>query len=178
VAIVKSHYPFARVYGLAEALAKSARKYRAEIKQRQKEWEGTCLDWHFALSGLSGDVEEIRRREYTTAGDNRLHLRPLTLTDNPLEGGARAWPTVRRLLQDFQGESWAGRRNKVKALRDALREGPDAVKQFRTQYDATLPAIAAVSEFAVSGWVAWDSRDGGRCGYFDALEAADWFMPL
>jgi hypothetical protein len=169
VAIVKSHYPFARAYALAaDELTRSAKKYR-----RRENIPGSCLDWHFALSGLSGSIEEIRTREYRVA-DGSLTLRPVTLEDNPAQA-ARAWPVVLRGIQAFQQEEWAGRRNKVKALRDALREGSNAVEHFRKAFNnsAALPEIlSGRSDWRATGW------HGNVCGYSDAIELADWFLPL
>ncbi|MDW8366254.1 MAG: hypothetical protein RMK49_10455, partial [Abditibacteriales bacterium] len=59
IAIVKAHYPFARAYALADELCRSAKNYRREICNQYSEWDGSCLDWHFALSGLAGNIQEI-----------------------------------------------------------------------------------------------------------------------
>lgn len=191
IAIVKSHYPFARAYELAEALCSQAKKYRA-----QKGLAGSCLDWHFALSGLAGDIGEIRRREYTTYQrleklktdttspyrGERLTLRPLTLHANPQESH-RSFEVVSKGVAAFQDlalpagqePTWSTRRNKVKALRDALREGPTAVQRFMTMYGLEkLPKIDEQknSDFQSTGW--W----GDDCGYFDAIEMMDWYIPL
>jgi hypothetical protein len=122
---------------------------------------------------LAGDIDEIRRREYTTQ-EGGLTLRPLTLKGNSRER-QRAWDVVRRGIAEFQGENWATRRNKVKALRDALREGPEAVKQFRTKFidSERLPDVEpSMTNWPTEGW------HGGYCGYFDAIEMADSFIPL
>ncbi|MCC6608000.1 MAG: hypothetical protein IT327_32640 [Anaerolineae bacterium] len=190
IAIVKSHYPFARAYGLAEELCGSAKKYRT-----QNNLEASCLDWHFALTGLSGDIGEIRRREYTTYQEpeklkeeatprykgERLTLRPLTLNGNPVETH-RSFAVVYKGVAAFQDlelvedqePQWSNRRNKVKALRDALRDGPVAVRRFINMYNLTkLPPIdESKGDFQSSGW--W----GNYCGYFDAIEMMDWFIPL
>ncbi len=168
IAIVKSHYPFARAYELAAELTESAKKYR-----RDQHTTGSCLDWHFALSGLSGSIEQIRAREYTV-GEGKLALRPVTLRDNPVQPEP-AWPVVRRGIQEFQQEEWAERRNKIKALRDALREGPHAVEHFLAAFnhdDPLPPVLPARTNWQKTGW------QGGFCGYFDAIELADWFIPL
>ena len=173
VSMVKAHYPFARAYRLAEELCKSAKNYRRRIRESAREWDGSCLDWHFALSGLSGDIEEIRQREYRVSADS-LILRPVALQDNPAEPH-RTWRVIEKGITEFQGEGWAGRRNKVKALRDALREGPDAVKHFLTKFNEgkPLPDVEpSLTDWKNAGW------QGGCCGYFDALELADWFVPL
>src|SRR6266849_5706353 len=167
VAIVKSHYPFARAYELTTDLTKSAKSYRSDTIV------GSCLDWHFALSGLSGSIEEIRNREYKV-GERCLTLRPVTLDTNPDEG-EHAWPVVWKGIEAFQKKEWVERRNKIKALRDALREGPAAVEHFITAFNenAPLPSVLPkMKSWPSTGW------QGNYCGYFDAIELADWFIPL
>ncbi len=168
IAIVKSHYPFARAYALAVELTRSAKFYRSK-----EEIAGSCLDWHFALSGLGGSITEIRDREYKVRAGS-LTLRPVTLHANPKEG-QRAWPVVLKGIEAFQGEQWAGRRNKIKALRDTLREGPSAVEHFRIAFNkkAYLPRVLPeMQDWPLKGW------QGPFCGYFDAIELVDWFIPL
>lgn len=173
IAIVKAHYPFARAYALADELCRSAKQYRRQIRGLYPDWDGSCLDWHFALSGLSGSIEEIRQREYRVRS-GWLTLRPVTLEANVKESH-RAWDVIARGIAAFQGEEWAGRRNKAKALRDALREGPDSVRNFRTKFNENKPlpdVEPSLRDWPTTGW------QGGYCGYFDALELADWFIPL
>jgi hypothetical protein len=168
IAIVKSHYPFARAYKLAEDLCSSAKQYR-----RDKGLAGACLDWHFAMSGLFGGVEDIREREYKVRFGS-LVLRPVTLAANPQQI-QRSWEVVRAGVNDFQGEGWAERRNKVKALRDALRGGSVAVKSFLTKFNEAKPLPEVCSSLANLKNEGWQ---GGFCGYFDAVEMIDWFFPL
>ncbi len=166
VAVVKSHYPFSRAYELAEALAASAKGYIGKDRL-------TALDWHFAVSGLVLPLKEVREREYTVHDDSLL-MRPVRL--NPPNGDWRSWETFTRIMAAFQdGDgSWAGRRNKVKALREALRGGREAVQHFLAAYPdlKRLPEISSLPMMAGQGW------QGGRCGYFDAVEALDFFVPL
>ena len=191
IAIVKTHYPFARAYELAEELCSQAKRYRV-----QKGLEGSCLDWHFAFTGLAGDIGEIRHREYTTYQypeklkanttpsykGERLTLRPLTLSAN-LQESHRSFNVVYKGVAAFQDldllpeqePKWSTRRNKVKALRDALREGPPAVRRFVSMYGLEkLPEIDGQknNDFQSTGW--W----GDYCGYFDAIEMMDWYIPL
>lgn len=167
ITIVKSHYPFAQAYSLAEELCKSAKKYR-----HQKELDCSCLDWHFAVGGFCGGIATIREREYEVE-QGSLTLRPVTLGDNAKEA-ERAWPVVQNGVAAFRKPDWIGRRNKIKALREALREGGDIVEQFKIKYGIELlPCI----ETAMSGWPerGWH---GIYCGYFDAIELLDWHIPL
>lgn len=176
VAIVKSHYPFAQAYKLAEKLCREAKNFR-----RKKNLEGSCLDWHFALSGLSGDIKTIRQREYTVP-QGSLTLRPVSL-DKVAGHSQCSWPVIQAGVNIFQDMNlkpdekphWSTRRNKVKALRDVLREGPEAVCQFRVKFNEgkQLPDVeSSMTNWPDEGW------QGGLCGYFDALELLDWFIPL
>jgi hypothetical protein len=168
IAIIKNHYPFARAYALAADLVNKAKSYRTKYSI-----DRSCLDWHFALSGLSSSVEEIRNREYEV-GAGSLTLRPVTLDINSWQA-QHAWPVIRQGIEAFQQEQWVGRRNKIKALRDALREGPSAVEHFIVAFNNGDPLPSVLPEmfnWPLSGW------QSGSCGYFDAIELADWFVPL
>ncbi len=170
VAVVKSHYPFSRAYDLAEALCASAKGY---INDARVEGRLTALDWHFAVSGLVLPLKEVRQREYTVPAGSLL-LRPLRL--DPPDGDWRSWGTFTVMLAEFQreGGDWAGRRNKIKALRDALRQGREATQHFLALQGLTLPPISDQLQYMTTdGW-----HSSGRCGYWDAVEALDFYVPL
>lgn len=176
IAIVKSHYPFARAYELAEELGKSAKKYRICLKDKHQYADG-CLDWHFAMSGLMGDLETIREQHYQTR-EGSLTVRPVTIEANPYKA-YRSWEFVYDGLAQFQDldthpdddPNWSTRRNKVKALRDVLREGGKETKQFVKSYNIDrLPHFANSKPFEETGW------HEDYCGYYDAIELADWYM--
>ncbi len=173
IAIVKSRYPFARAYQLSEELCDQAKKFRRNTFKNG----GGALDWHFTSGGLYDELEAMREREYQVSAGS-LTLRPVSL-GNPVspenERNARSWDEIERLTLAFQ-QDWADRRNKAKALRDALRNGPEAVKRFITVYldrdDASQSKIPQLAGFEETGW-----KDG-LCGYFDALELMDIHIPL
>jgi len=173
IAIVKTHYPFAQAYELAEELCRSAKQYRHEVV-KQTSQEVTCLDWYFAQGGLYGNLEVMRKREYkVSAGE--LTLRPVTLEERNPRDLERTWAVVRNGTLAFQGPDWRDRHNKVKDLREALRGGEVEVRAFLLKYarkdDPGLPNIVPQKEdFKLSGWA------GKRCGYFDAIELADWLV--
>jgi hypothetical protein len=164
IAVVKTHYPFARAYDLAETLTKGAKKHVREDPQS----DFSALDWHFAAGGLLGELKDIRNREYTVpAGD--LTLRPL-----PLHGaGVRGWPAFTNVIETFKGKAWKEHRNKVIALREVLRDGPNATRIFLEGLDEDLPTLDRANQaWQETGWV------GGKCGYFDAIEALEFYVPL
>jgi hypothetical protein len=173
VGIVKTHYPFARAYQLADELCKSAKRYRREATPPNSDQDSSYIDWHFALSGLTGDLETIRKREYTTPHGS-LCLRPVAVEENPREA-FRTWNVIHKGVEAFRSEDWLGRRNKLKALRDALREGENSVKHFLVKYNQgkSLPILfESLVDWKTKGW------QGGYCGYFDAIELADWYVPI
>ena len=111
-------------------------------------------------------------------------MRPVSLHDDRIEAlhRYRSWTAIEHAIEGFRGESWSGRRNKLKALREALREGSQAVNQFRAKYlfnadddvPYLLPELPNISDdlYRESGY------HDGRCMYFDAIEALDWFIAL
>ena len=155
VCIVKMHYPFARAYHLSEELAGSA-------KLLTRKEDCSALDWHFAQSGLSGSLENIRQREYTVEA-GRVNLRPLTLS---------GWQQVENMIDEFTGPYWGKRHNKVIGLREALRNGPGAVEKYLQDYGLReLPPVGNESA-SKTGWV------DDTCYYFDAIELLDHHVSL
>lgn len=174
VAVVKSHYPFSRAYELAETLASSAKSQIHHLV----DGKGTVMDWHFSTSGVILALKQVREREYVAENGNSLLMRPvrLNLGEDPPPGSKywRSWETFAEITQTFQEKDpWIGRRNKIKALQRALRSGPHAVEQFRANYGVEeLPEISGQSAMKITGWA------GGDCGYFDAIEALDFYVHL
>jgi hypothetical protein len=172
VCIVKSHYPFARAYSLSEALCSSSKKF---VKEQNEQWgnEFSGIDWHIASTGLFGSLGDIRKREYHVS-DGDLTMRPLLVQDE--ENQWRTWPNITRIINTFnEDKEWKSRRNKVIALREKLREGQEATKQFMTVYKIKqLPSIKGGDELTIqtSGWTEQ------RCAYFDAIEAMEFYFPL
>lgn len=177
VAIVKSHYPFARAYELAEALTTSAKDFR-----REKGLAVPCLDWHFVSGTIYDGLSAMRTREYD---GNRLMLRPVAVAEDLGPNLThRRWSVVDAGTRGFQHEDWIERRNKLKRLRDAMREGEDAVKQLISAIKASEPArrgdgvdlpLLPDLDHAQSGGHIDQEK---QCVYFDAIELSDIFIPL
>lgn len=170
VCIVKAHYPFRRAYDLSESLTKAAKQELGNRKQ-----EASALDWHISSTGLSGSLNVIRQREYQVR-DGSLLMRPLWLNGT---SDWRTWKNFNWLVAVFNfHKQFAGRRNKLKALREALRNGPQAVQEFLKTYELSQDKI--IHALQLQGWDSgkkgkdeFTGWQGERCGYFDALEAMD-----
>jgi hypothetical protein len=170
VCIVKAHYPFRRAYDLSESLTKAAKQELGNRKQ-----EASALDWHISSTGLSGSLNVIRQREYQVR-DGSLLMRPLWLNGT---SDWRTWKNFNWLVAVFNfHKQFAGRRNKLKALREALRNGLQAVQEFLKTYELSQEKIIAALQ--LQGWDSgkkgkdqFTGWQGERCGYLDALEAMD-----
>jgi hypothetical protein len=172
VCIVKSHYPFARAYHLSEELCRSAKKF---VKEQNEQWgkELSGIDWHIAASGLFGSISDIRQREYRVI-DGDLNMRPVLIQNTGNQW--RTWSNITQTVNTFnESQEWKDRRNKVINLREKLREGKDAVRQFCTAYKIDeLPVIKGGDELGLKS-EGWTEK---RCGYFDAIEAMEFYFPL
>ena len=174
ICVVKTHYPFARAYQLSEELCRKAKKF---VKDEEK-GDFSALDWHLAASGLSGSISEIRDREFQVPAGS-LSMRPISLKKE-IDSDWRTWQGFTKVVKHLnEDEDWKGRHSKVIALRDVLRQGPDATEKFLKNYrikDEQLPTFPEFSgqskDLAEKGWLT------GICGYFDAIEAMDFYISL
>jgi len=172
VAVVKSHYPFARAYRLSTELCASAKA------QAREHGDQPALDWQFATTGISGSLDVLRKRGYR-AQPGDLTMRPVTLADIPNGFGWHRWENLSGLVKEFSNErSWPT--SKLAALREELRKGEDAIKRWRTRFrqDQELPKLATVADAGAARNLVETGWAGGRCGYFDAIEALDFFIEL
>ncbi len=172
VAVVKSHYPFARAYRLSTELCASAKA------QAREHGDQPALDWQFATTGISGSLDVLRERGYR-AQPGDLTMRPVTLADIPNGFGWHRWENLSGLVKEFSNErSWPT--SKLAALREELRKGEDAIKRWRTRFrqDQELPKLATVADAGAARNLVETGWAGGRCGYFDAIEALDFFIEL
>jgi hypothetical protein len=171
VCIVKAHYPFARAYALSEALCKEAKRFVKDAKNKDL----SALDWHLAASGLIGSISEIRQREYQVQAGN-LAMRPVSLKKER-DSDWRTWEGFTKVVKHFNEDNdWKGRRNKVIALREVLRQGIEPTEEFLRNYRLEnlpeFPEASGLSEtLARKGWL-------DRCGYFDAIEAMEFYISL
>ena len=178
IAIVKTHYPFSKAYGLSEALCNHAKKWMRKETNNHKKPLFSALDWHIAASGLIGSIGEIRKREYEVQIPERKDVTSLVM--RPMRSAFyqnkwRTWADFSKVVCDLNtDEKWKNKRNKIMKLRDVLRQGYEAVKQFRQLYRLeSLPKFPnADPKLGEQGW--WNET----CGYFDAIEAMEFYIPV
>ena len=169
VAIVKTHYPFARAYDICEDLCKNAKRMAKEVKKTHskdasaevKEKHGedvSAMDWHFAISGPIGSLTDIRDRSDVPEHDDLLtdthnrsdapkhdrSERTQTLWMRPItltKTSLSSWRHWDAFCQIIAGfdKDWQERRNKLFQLQEALRKGPDETKYFRDAF--SLPCL-------------------------------------
>ncbi|HEU4327847.1 MAG TPA: hypothetical protein VFS21_32215 [Roseiflexaceae bacterium] len=171
VAVVKSHYPFARAYWLSEQLCKNAKdEVRAD--------DQPALDWQFATTGISGNLKVLRKRIYgSRVGD--LTMRPVALHNGTNSFGWRRWSNLTSLMGTFSStRHWPT--NKLAALREVLRNGTPAVGEWRVRFKdgALLPTLTVGADAGAQQALTTGGWSGERCGYFDAIEALDFFIEL
>jgi len=191
IALVKTHYPFAQAYHISEELSKTAKK-RVHVLRPDK--LASAIDWHYTTTGLTASLEDIRQREYTTLQGDKLHARPLMLDGRYTW---RNWDNFVRMWSAFS--RWFDQRNKMLALREAVRNGPTAVTQFaaieRVRGGLPEPSLEPPEKgllrrnsselYFENGWVKvpadaqesiWQNEERGA--YFDAIEIEKMFEPL
>lgn len=173
VAMVKTHFPFSRSYELAGQLCHTAKQ---ALEDRVPDGKGCIIDWHFSTTGVISSLSTLRDQEYTIHSGQSLLMRPIWV---PFEKERspwhwRTWDNFEAIVSAFQTDPiWADHRNKIMALREALRGGSEAVQMFLQSYNQPkLPAINGKPLMSQEGW------QEGACGYFDAIEALDFFVPL
>jgi len=184
VSIVKVHYPFQRAYKLSESLAESAKRFLGSDKKRQ----ASAIDWHISLTGLSGSLNEIRKSEYELPGSeyknvpDRLFMRPVWLLRDEgtsLSDEWRAWRNFERLVAAFNYDKrLAGRRSKLKSFGEALRGTQEERHEFLTKLNKDISQALPPLSGTANELLREDGWEGGRCAYFDALEAMDHYFLL
>lgn len=172
ICVVKTHHPFARAYEISEALCREAKKF---VKEDNKDKSFSALDWHLAASSLSSSISEIRQREYKVES-GELNMRPVRLNKHDDEW--RTWEGFTGIVRQFsENKEWRDRYNVIMELRDVLRQGSLATQEFlRNKGLDNLPEFPKCSKdidkLTKEGWL------DKKCGYFDAIEAIEFYLAL
>lgn len=169
VTVFRVHAPFARAYDLAEKLCSSA---KAILKE--KNLNGCALDWHIGSVRPGESPSDIRKRQYRVE-NHQLTCRPYLLGVGVEETETWRWLS-RKLLDDpengLRGKRWSRRRNKVKALAEVIREGPDGVQSALEAWRVVDPYLR-LPEGMKDGFF-----EASRTPLLDALELFDLHLVL
>jgi hypothetical protein len=133
VAIIKTKYPFYRGYWLAEDLCKNAKRKR----KSDDEWsDASVLDFHIALGGVAGTLDEIRRAHYELPHGSLLY-RPLMIDPKQKREHSLDLLLEKTLFLLYKEEKWRQGKedenlpnNKINELRETVTLSQDARRRF------------------------------------------------
>ncbi len=131
VAITKLKYPFYRGYQLAEELCINAKK-----KRKEKNDDGSWIDWHISYGGFSGTLDDIREQYKVPQGN--LLMRPYKLTDKNDKSDISFYNLIENTREFFKKENGKPKfpNSKIKELREVLTLGDEATKLFKLHIDS------------------------------------------
>lgn len=172
IAITKEKYPFYRGYELAEQLCTRAKRERIK-KESLDSW----LDFHIALGGFSGTLEEIRSSHYQV-DQGSLLFRPFYINDtgqrnfNTFIEGTRLFydKDTSRTLDDEKKEEKIPRSKWMK-LRDVLYQGDAAAKSLIEEFNARGLKLPKLGEAGYHEKI-WENS---KTPYFDMIELVEFY---
>jgi len=194
VALVKSHFPFYRAYSLAEELCGEAKKKAKVIAKNGGKKTGSWLDFHMVYSGVTTDLNEIRKKDYNIPGMpplnpgeygqglrySRYNLlwRPWCVSGDV--GKKFKWEHFKEVFREFKKEKGEGKpkwpRSKLKALRSEFIKSIEDVETLVMEFESRgleLPDFAG-QEMENKVFV----KNTNQTPYFDALELIDMFIDI
>ena len=162
VAITKLKYPFYRGYQLAEELCRNAK-----MKRKEKNNNGSWIDWHISYGGLAGTLDDIREQYKVPEGN--LLMRPYKLADNNLE--ISFYNLINNTRQFFQKENGKLKfpNSKIKELREVLTLGNDATKLFKKYLDSRELELPRLGSTTLSD----NLFSNGVTPFYDMIELAE-----
>lgn len=198
VALVHQKYPFFKAYELAEMLCSNAKKFGAELGEREKMRDGgsciSAIDWHIEQGEIQDSFEEIRS-SYAMLDGGRMELRPLIVKAPEQVNAAepfRQYRTMKKLLRFIKKTGDENIRGKLKKLRDYLKQGEKAANyyiEFQKLGDIALNTYQGIFEEVSAEGIGkgqglerkifLKTSDGcSRSTLFDAVEIMDTYIPF
>jgi hypothetical protein len=166
VAIVKTKYPFYRGYMLAEELCNNAKK-------KARENPGTSwLDFHISYRGLSGSLEDMRKRQYQV-GSASLLWRPWQITTEQNKNSFNQLKQALKYLLDDKNEKTKWPRSKWHELLNVLTQGKTQTEEFiklMKERELYLPKMKQIPADS-TGWF----ENENKTPYFDIIEVMDFY---
>jgi hypothetical protein len=164
VAITSTKHPFYRGYVLAEELCSAAKK------EARKNPGTSWLDFHVAYSGISGNLEDIRKDNYTI-NEGQLNFGPYLISNQ--ERNKDNEKNIMHLLKGIKRfinlDNWP--RNKVKEFRNILALGKKPAENYLKQMNIKGKEVEAIpgKGYHISGW------ENNKTPYFDMIELMDFY---
>jgi len=186
VAIVKSHFPFARAYGLAEELCSSAKKVAKAMKTPFENGAvGSWLDFHIVYSGITQELSDLRSTSYNVPGmSNAARIYGSCAAYNLL---GRPWeiapPHGQAVDADHDWTAFVAKydqlkktwpRSRLKELRDVMICSEQETNEYLQECQSrgyVLPGL-----WKVGGTQGKAFTNEHRTPYFDALELLDLYV--
>lgn len=173
VAIVRTSYPFAKAYELAEDLCNNAKR-RLRLEYPDHDEDFSLIDWHIEQGDLIGTIDDIRKEHYVALDNKELCMRPLYLNNFD----ANKWRTYDNFLETYHHITSLEisdkkiARNKLKELREVLKKGESDTELF-------LKSNKISNYFGgIKGKLGDYCFNDEGCMYYDAIEAMDLFIEL
>ncbi|MCL4508088.1 MAG: hypothetical protein M1296_01020 [Chloroflexi bacterium] len=168
VTIAHAKAPFARAYGLAEELCRSAKARNAAVDGPPASW----LDAHLAIDGLELPLHEIRAARVMPrdVGECALDGRPWQVV--PDEGESPSWSAVQRAMRCFSEEKWP--RSVIRGLVHAFTVSESAVAMMLAQQRLRNRPLDGAYVDGTSPRLQVDSSGRTFVPLFDALELYEY----
>ncbi len=174
VAFVHIRFPFSHAYTIAEKLCRSAKDGR-----REKDDQGSWLDWHVGLVKPEDAIVATRKRDYVV---NNSSSSIATCRPYPLGFGSgdlqKSWLWLAEKLLGvgklgLRGEIWGCRRNKVKSLMSLALQGPEQVKKSMEAWRVIDSELSFADGLGLTGYF-----PDNRSPLIDAVELLDIYYPI
>lgn len=165
IAIIKKGYPFIKGYSLAEDLCQNCKN----VLLNRKYENTSAIDFHIAQGDMNRSIFEIREEDYNIKNNGfHLTMKPLILDENIDWRNYKSFTDILENINEMINEGRVGR-NKIKALKEVLRKGPEETEYFFKFYK--------INPDYFYGDYCFNLKDN-TCMYEDSIESLDYFVKL
>ncbi len=177
IAIIKSHYPFARGYKMAETLCSTAKQ---KAKAIDADNPGSWFDYHIVYAGFNDDLESVRESNYNVSTMNNsfsedypaynLLIRPFKVNCN--DSKVYNWFSYKSALLQVLTSNEKIPRSRLKGLRNSFQNSEETVQQYHRinlSRGYKLPNFANYSNEKLFS--------NNQTPYYEILELMDFYLP-
>jgi len=186
VAIVKSHFPFARAYDLADKLCSSAKKVaKARDSDPNNTAFGSWIDFHIVYSGITRELADLRAVSYNVPGmpeataahrdcaAYNLLGRPWEVAppDGQPADKPQSWAAFTEVYDKLK-KSWP--RSRLKGMRDVMIHSEQETNEYLDECSSRGCMLPALWNVGGKSAKAFTNEHGTP--YLDALELLDFYV--